>query len=157
MLTKPRLGFRPRVSTEGPQRQLSEKSRPELWGQLVAGIFSLPGVQERHSQVSPPTSRGVFLTDLASERSAETSLAPGQRLEPVHVHGVDDTSIHVCLPAERGHRLTELGWAEPHQYGDTGCEFLIYGPRTTAELEVVLTIVAESLDFARGNTERMSH
>jgi len=35
-----------------------------------------------------------------------TSLAPGERLEPVHIHGVANTSLHVCLPKARGEGLT---------------------------------------------------
>lgn len=82
---------------------------------------------------------------------ARTSLAPGKRLEPVHLHGVHDTRIHPCLPKERGAELTELGWAEPHQYEDFGTEFLIYGPRTGAELDFVLSVIGESIRFARGS------
>ena len=150
MTPQPRPGERPLVSTSGPQTQLSQQSPPETWGRLVAAVFALDGVVEGHSQVSPASSRAVFFTDEVAERAPETSLAPGSRLEPVHLHGVADTSLHVCLPAERGEELTTLGWAEPHQYEDFGTEFLIYGPRTEAELDVVLGFVGESLVFARG-------
>ena len=98
------------MSTEGPQTQLSQQSSPALWGQLVARTFELDSVVEGHSQVSPASSRAVFLADMAEEHSSEASLAPGKRLEPVHLHGVHDTSVHLCLPAKRGAELTELGW-----------------------------------------------
>jgi hypothetical protein len=149
MTNSPRTGERPRVSTEGPQRQLTQRSSPAIWGELVSRTFALPGVEEGHSQVSPASSRAVFLVDQLVELAPETSLAPGQRLEPVHLHGVSDTSVHLCLPRERGQELTDLAWAEPHQYEDFGTEFLVYGPRDAAELEVVLEIVRESLAFAR--------
>ncbi|WP_162850863.1 NUDIX domain-containing protein [Amnibacterium kyonggiense] len=145
-----RPGARPTTSTEGPHRQLDQRASPALWGRLVAAVFALPDVEEGRSQVSPISSRAVFLTDREVERSPETSLAPGRRLEPVHLHGVDDTSVHLCLPAERGRALVDLGWAEPHQYEDFGTEFMVYGPRTDAELGVVLAIVRESIEFARG-------
>jgi hypothetical protein len=144
-----REGSRPVVSTQGPQTQLTQQSSPSLWGQLVGRTFQLEGVVEGHSQVSPPTSRAVFLIDQQDERAPETSLAPGRRLEPVHLHGVHDTSIHLCLPAGRGRELTELGWGEPHQYEDFGTEFMIYGPRNDEELDVVLSLISESLAFAR--------
>ena len=134
------------LSGEGPQRQLDQRSSPELWGRLVAAVFGLPGVEEGHSQVSPASSRAVFLTDVRDERSPERSLAPGRRLEPVHLHGVDDTSMHVVLPRERGLELVELGWGVPHQYGDHGTEFLIYGPRD--DVELAIGIIRESLSFA---------
>ncbi|WP_168625676.1 luciferase family protein [Cryobacterium sp. BB307] len=112
-------------------------------------MFGLEGVVEGISQVSPPSSRAVFLADMAAEVFPERSLAPGRRLEPVHLHGVEDTSIHLVLPVERGEELVVLGWAEPHQYADFGTEFMIYGPRDEAELEAVISIIEESLEFAR--------
>ncbi|WP_285725912.1 luciferase family protein [Psychromicrobium xiongbiense] len=145
-----RPGERPRVSTEGPQTQLSQQAPPELWGRLVHRVFALPGVMEGHSAVSPASSRAVFLKDVSQARVPEVSLAPEARWEPVHLHGVHDTSLHLVLPPERGAELTALGWAEPHQYEDFGTEFLIYGPRDAEELEVVLSIVIESLKWARG-------
>lgn len=150
VIDTPRRGSRPTVSTEGPQRQLDQQATPELWGRLVASVFALDGVVEGHSQVSPKSSRAVFLEGIEVARTPETSLFPDGRLEPVHLHGVDDTSVHLVLPTERGARLTELGWAEPHQYEDFGTEFMVYGPRDHAELEAVLAIVEESLAYARG-------
>ena len=128
---------------------MDQQASPALWGELVARTFALPDVIEAHSQVSPADSRAVFLADQPVERAPETSLAPGKRLEPVHLHGVRDTSVHLVLPADRGARLVELGWAEPHQFADFGTEFMIYGPRTEAEVAVVLSIIQESLAFAR--------
>ena len=119
---------------------------------MVARVFALPGAVEGHSQVSPASARAVFLAEQKAERSPETSLAPGRRLEPVHLHGVDDTSIHLVLPAERGGRLVELGWAEPHQYADFGTEFMLYGPRDEYELDIAVSFVEESLAFARGRS-----
>ena len=97
-----------------------------MWGELVARVFSLDSVEEDISQVSPASSRAVFLSDQPVERSPETSLAPGRRLEPVHLHGVQDTSIHLVLPPRRGEELVALGWAEPHQYADFGTEYMVY-------------------------------
>lgn len=145
-----RPGVRPTTSSEGPHRQLDQQSAPELWGRLVAEVFALDGVEEGHSAVSPAPSRAVHLRDVGEERSPETNLAPGRRLEPVHLHGVTDTSIHLVLPPDRGVRLTELGWAEPHGYADSGTEWMVYGPRDEAELEVAVGIIREALAFARG-------
>ncbi|MBR7832961.1 hypothetical protein KDL01_06790 [Actinospica durhamensis] len=153
MHEQPRPGPRPATSDQGPHRQIEQNATPALWGELVARTFALPGVVEGHSQVSPADSRAVFLADLSVERSPETSLAPGERLEPVHLHGVSDTSVHLVLPAERGARLRELGWAEPHQFGDFGTEFMVYGPRTEDEVAIVLSIIQESLAFARSAGE----
>ncbi|WIB76815.1 DUF5519 family protein [Curtobacterium sp. MCPF17_002] len=140
----------PTTSVEGPHRQVDQLAPPEMWGRLVAAVFALPDVVEGHSQVSPASSRAVFCTDHEVESAPERSLAPGRRLEPVHLHGVDDTSVHLVLPPERGQELMDLGWAEPHGYADFGTEFMVYGPRNEDELAVVLGIVSESLAFGRG-------
>ncbi len=158
MITTPRPGARPTVSDEGPQRQLSDRATPERWGRLLAGALALPDVVEGHSQVSPVSSRALFLRDRSEHVVPWSSLAPEGRLEPVHLHGVDDTSVHLCLPAERGRQLTELGWAIPHQYEDFGTEFLVYGPRDDDEVAVVLSVIEESLAFARDpGDERPAH
>ncbi|GAB4083450.1 hypothetical protein GCM10028784_00800 [Myceligenerans cantabricum] len=120
-----------------------------MWGELVARVFALDGVREGHSQVSPASSRAVFLEGMDEERVPETNLAPGQRLEPVHLHGVTDTSVHLVLPHERGEDLVALGWAEAHQYEDFGTEYMIYGPRNAAEVDAVVSVVEESIAFAR--------
>ena len=151
MLNEPRAGARPTTSDDGPHRQVDQQAPPTIWGQLIADVFALEGVVEGISQVSPASSRAVYLSDMAEEVAPETSLAPGKRLEPVHLHGVQDTSVHLVLPTARGQELVRLGWAEPHQYADYGTEFMIYGPRDTAELTGVLSVIDESLNFARAS------
>jgi hypothetical protein len=150
VLKTQRAGERPQTSDEGPHRQVTQKSSPAMWGELVARVFAIDGVVEGHSQVSPKSSRAVFLADLEQERAAETNLAPGRRLEPIHLHGVTDTSVHLVLPHERGEELVALGWAEPHQYEDFGTEYMIYGPRDAAEVDDVVSVIEESIAFARG-------
>lgn len=149
MSPKSRQGPRPATSTEGPHRQLDQQAPPELWGRLVAASFALPHVVEGHSQVSPASSRALLFDDLTDVVAEETSLATSPPLEPVHLHGVADTSIHLCLPGERAAQVCELGWGEPHGYADHDTEIMVYGPRDDAELEVVLGLIAESVAFAR--------
>jgi len=154
-----RLGSRPRTTTQTPHRQVSQVASPGLWGRTVSAIFSLPHVVEGHSAVAPAGSRAVFLDDMPVALARETSLAPlDQRLEPVHLHGVFDTSLHLCLPAARARKICALGWGEPHHYSDHENDIMVYGPRDREELSVILTIVQESIAFARGaaSTSRTS-
>jgi hypothetical protein len=99
--------------------------------------------------VSPAPSRALLLTDQRTVSAPQTSLSPSDPLEPVHIHGVTDTSTHLCLPVERANEVCELGWGEVHPFGDFGTEIMLYGPRDEEELEVVLSIIEESLNFAR--------
>lgn len=145
-----RPGVRPKTSASGPHRQLSQQSRPATWGHTAAAIFALQGVIEGHSSVCPPSSRAVLLDGLPTARVAETSLAPQEdSLEPVHLHGVFDTSLHLCLPVRRARDVCALGWGEPHRYVGHGTEIMVYGPRDREELLVVMQLVGESIAFAR--------
>lgn len=148
----PRSGERPRTSTDGAHAQLSDQSSPELWGRLVARVFALPGVSEVHSQVSPASSRAVMLDDLRTARHPSTSLSYADPVEPVHLHGVHDTSVHLCLPPDIVGQVIDAGWGELHPYGDHGTEMMVYGPRDEAEVEVVLSLVEASIAFARGTS-----
>ena len=143
--------MRPKTSASGPHRQLSQKSPPAIWGRTAAALFSLPRVIEGYSSVCPESSRAVFLEDLGEPRSAETSLSkPDARLEPVHLHGVLDTSLHVCLPTARALEVCGLGWGEAHRYAGHATEIMVYGPRDRDELATVIDLVKESIRFARG-------
>jgi hypothetical protein len=140
---------RPETSTDGPHRQVTQKSPPAIWGGLVTRTVALPGVVEGHSSVSLASSRAVLLESLPELRAPETSLAPqGNPVEPAHLHGAYDTSIHLCLPLERAADLCDRGWGEPHQYADFGSEVMIYGPRDESELEFVIGVIAESVRWA---------
>jgi len=148
-ILRSRAGERPETSNDGPHRQLSQCSSPAQWGELVARAMELTGVTEGHSSVSPAPSRALLLTDQRTVSAPQTSLSPSDPLEPVHIHGVTDTSTHLCLPVERANEVCELGWGEVHPFGDFGTEIMLYGPRDEEELEVVLSIIEESLNFAR--------
>lgn len=50
---------------------------------------------------------------------------------------------------QRAHEVCELGWGEIHPFDDFRTEIMVYGPRDEEELEVVLSIIEESLHFAR--------
>lgn len=144
-----RSGERPETSNEGPHRQITQCSSPALWGELIARAMQLNGVVEGHSSVSPAPSRALLLIGKRIVSAPETSLSPTESLEPVHIHGVTDTSTHLCLPVERANEVCELGWGEVHPFGDFGTEIMVYGPRNEEELQVILSIIEESLNFAR--------
>jgi len=149
MPLRPRRGVRPRTSTTGPHCQLDQQAPPELWGRLVYEAFRLPHVVEGRSQVSPAASRALLLDDVERSSAPEASLAYEPPAEPAHLHGVTDTSMHLCLPAQRAKEVCDAGWGEPHGYADHDTEIMVYGPRDDAELVVVLALLSESVTFAR--------
>ncbi|WP_405062403.1 DUF5519 family protein [Kribbella sp. NBC_01505] len=149
MILEPRSGTRPATSSTGPHSQLDQNASPELWGRLNYEVFQLPGVVEGHSQASLVSSRAVLLEGLLDAHVPDANLAGGAPLEPAHLHGATDTSVHLCLPAPRAAEVCELGWGEPHGYAGHDTEIMVYGPRTAEDLTVILGLIEESIAFAR--------
>jgi phospholipase/carboxylesterase len=116
---------------------------------MVYEAFRIPHVVEGRSQVSPVSSRALLLDDMVIPLGRETSLAPEPPVEPAHLHGVTDTSVHLCIPADHAAQVCRLGWGEPHGYADHSSEIMVYGPRDADELQVVVGLLHESVDFAR--------
>jgi phospholipase/carboxylesterase len=144
-----RMGTRPETSTGEPQRQLTQRASPELWGRLVYEATRLPHVREGHAE-SVADARALIVADREEPAVPEATLAPGTSVEPVHLHGVHDTSTHLVLPQWRAGQVCADGWGVPRCIRGNGTEVLVYGPRDLAELAVVVGLIAESIAFARG-------
>lgn len=145
-----RTGPKPQTSIEGSQSQLTENSSPELWGRLMHLAITEHNVVEGISSVSLQSSRAIFFRDLRKTVVPWTSLAPAEkRLEPVHIHGVHDTSIHLCMTTDRAQELVALGWGVMRPHSDFDTAILVYGPRDEKELQIVLGFIRESLTVAR--------
>ena len=93
-----RDGERPDTSKEGPHTQLTQNTSPSIWGEFVAKAFSIEEIARGHSTVSMADSMAGLLLDLPKVHGS-WSLAVEGRVEPFHIHGVKDTSIHAlhCL------------------------------------------------------------
>ena len=111
--------------------------------------MTIDHVSEGRSSISMADSRALLLPELAREHG-EWSLATSGSIEPAHVHGVTDTSVHLCLPVERAREVCATGWGEPHPYADYETQMMVYAPRDAGELNVVLGLIRESVAFALG-------
>lgn len=145
-----RAGERPVTSLAGPHAQLTQNASPSIWGELVAKAFSIAGITQGHSTVSMATSMAGLLLDVPKEHGA-WSLAVEGRVEAFHIHGVTDTSIHAVLPSARAKEVCDKGWGEPHTYADFDTQIMIYGPRNGEEVEVIVGLLEESVQFARAS------
>ncbi len=152
--SKKRSGVKPETSAAGPHSQLTQQSSAIFWNALVERTKLIPNVMHGVSSVSPRTSIALLFDDLTAISLPESSLSSKAPLEPVHIHGPHDTSLHLCLPLDRAQEVCELGWGEPHQFADFGTQIMIYGPRDELELETVLGFIQESLAFARGGDSK---
>lgn len=145
-----RTGDPPRTCDGGPPRQLTQRASPELWGRLVYEATRLPHVREGHGTGSDADARALILADRDAPSVPEATLAPGEEVQPVHLHGVHDTSARMVLPSWRAGQVCADGWGIPCSRGEAGTEVLVFGPRDRAELAVVVGLIAESIAFARG-------
>ena len=148
-----RAGERPDTSKEGPHAQLTQNASPSVWGEFVAKAFAIEGITQGHSTVSMADSMAGLLLDLPKEHGA-WSLAVEGRVEPFHIHGVKDTSIHAVLPPARAKEVCNKGWGEPHTYADFETQIMIYAPRNEEEIDVIVGLLEESVLFARTSLDK---
>lgn len=144
-----RPGSPPQLTATAHQGQLTQGSPRYVWDILVEEILDLPNVERGKSPGLPKGSIAVFLTDRTLARRPETSLSRGGRLEPVHIHGPADTSLHLCLPEPRAAEVVAAGWGTYQRTGDFLTELLVFAPRDIDEIDVILGLVEEALAFAR--------
>ena len=76
--------------------------------------------------------------------------------EFAHIHPHHDGSLHLTLPEDIRKDAIAKGWAEPHPLAATGrvpaTVVMVYGPRTSEELETIWALVLASQDFALGRS-----
>ncbi len=146
-----RAGGRPLVSWAYPQQQFSDQADVDLLDALFARIASFDGVQVGESQVAVAGSRAFFLPGATAPAAA---FVVAEDREFAHLHPLYDTSLHLTLPVDLAADAIAKGWAQPHMHAGTRKSsgfVLVYGPRTAAELEVVVGIVAASHRYAAGS------
>jgi phospholipase/carboxylesterase len=151
-----RSGPRPQVSWAIPQQQLSHNAPKELQEQLFARVAALPSVSSGPSQISVPGARGLTLP--AGRGPAAAYLVPEVR-EFAHLHPDYDGSLHLALPQQLATDVVVKGWGTPHPWAGsrlTAGFTLVFGPRDTAELDVVEGIVRASHGYAAGEDRRAS-
>ena len=108
------------------------------------------GVVQGHSTVSMADSMAGIMLDLPREHGV-WSLAIQGPVEPFHIHGVTDTSIHIALPSERAVEVISQRWGEVHPYADFDTQIMLYAPRSNDEIDMIVGLVVESVEFARSS------
>jgi len=110
--------------------------------------FSLLGVEQRASRICVPGTRALCLQD-GIERGPDVAFLT-QR-EFAHLHPLLDGSLHATLPPDVFVSAIERGWAEPHVLSRelvSPSVAMIYAPRNSEELMVVIKLVEQSRRFA---------
>lgn len=99
------------------------------------------------------------------EEVAASSIAQDTLREISHVHSGGDCSIHVTLSPQDCIKVLDAGWGQRH--GLAGVKalksvagfalsyqyILIYAPRDTAEIQIVMEIVQASISYMSNSQE----
>lgn len=152
MRLPPRKGSRPFTTNGPPHQQLDQQPVDDrLRDALAAHVFGLPEVSEGPTRISVPGARALLLSETAAAGPKEAFFVDR---EFAHLHPGDDSSLHICLPAELAAAAEDAGWAEPHILVASGrlppTHVMVYAPRDAEELAVVIYLVEASWRFARG-------
>jgi phospholipase/carboxylesterase len=133
-----------------PHAQIGVVAEPAVDRELRRRVFAWPGVLDRPSVISVPGARALWLADDVALRRPEAVL---RGREFAHIH--PDGSLHATLAPDRARQAIEAGWAEPHPIAEhVGLAGLVmlYTPRTMAELDVVVGLVADAYEFVTGRS-----
>jgi hypothetical protein len=146
-----RSGPPPDTGPAMPHQQLSENAPAPLQEELWRRMSSLEGVRTGRSGVSLPETRALHLEPELATGPPEAFMAG---TEFAHLHGPQDGSLHMALPADLAREAIDRGWAELHPLARAGrlpeTLVMVYGPRDEDELETVWGLVSASYENARG-------
>lgn len=146
-----REGRKPRTTPDPPHSQLDQISPPEMFEALAARIFSFPEIEERPSIISVPGARALWLPNCEQCGPPEAFMAG---CEFAHLHPPSDGSLHAALPPPLADAAIANGWAEIHPVALTGQiprnVVMVYGPRDSAEVEIVAGMIDAARRFAMG-------
>ena len=140
---------RPQTTGSVPHTQIGVEPLPEIYDELIRRTFELPDVENRPTIVSLPGTRGVWIND-GVPIAHPVAIVSGR--EFIHIH--PDGSLHAPLPFERAIEAVRKGWAERHPWADERDGWdgfvLLYTPRSTSELDVVVQLIVESYNYVTG-------
>jgi hypothetical protein len=143
-----RLGVAPAIDDEGPVWQRDQRAVPAVWVAVWSALRRLPGVVQGSSALAEPGTRAVLVPTVREPQPGTSFAEAGHPLEPAHLHGPCDTSLHVVLPRDRGAVVTAQGWGIPCPLAVHGTELILFAPRDETELAVVIALATESVQWA---------
>lgn len=129
--------------------QLDAVLVPEVDAELRRRAFSLPGVENRESEISLPGARSLWLTDDVELARPQVLLA-GR--EFAHIH--PDGSLHVWLPVERAIEVAETKWGELHPWVGRDDFWdglvMVYTPESLEEVDITMQLIVDAYNYVTG-------
>lgn len=146
-----RAGRAPKTYRGLPHTQLEQQPDAQTRAQLGRRFGGFPDVEEQPSGISQPGSRALCLRQGVPTGPPEAFLI-GR--EFAHLHPLPDSSLHMTLPEPLATQAVNAGWGEHHPLVASGAgpatTLMVYAPRNLDEIDVVLTLLRQSYEFARG-------
>ncbi|KAJ6011966.1 hypothetical protein N7499_013064 [Penicillium canescens] len=166
MLSERRKEGRPVVGPHVvPQRQLTQVP-DEVVMEKFCDVFNAFGLRNHHLV---KLSRSNLENHVPALFFADHIPSPGiLNGEIAHIHSGNDHSAHVILAPADCIKVIEAGWGQRHAFSgssamtylslgtrpDIPAEYLlIYAPRTEAEIETVMQIIAAAVKFMTGRED----
>lgn len=141
-----REGPREETTHGVPHIQINAEPVPEVDAELRRRAFSLPGVENRESELSLPGARSLWLADDVELARPEVLLA-GREFAHIHPNG----SLHVWLPVERAIEVAETKWGELHPWVGRDDFWdglvMVYTPETPDELDITMRLIVEAYNY----------
>jgi hypothetical protein len=151
-------GFTALPTRDGPRRettlgvphiQLDAVAVPEVDAELRRRVFSLPGVEDRPSELGFGGARSLWLSD-DIELARPEILLSGREFAHIHPNG----SLHIWLPVDQAFEVALTKWGELHPW--VGREdfwdgmSMIYTPETLDEVDVTMLLVVDAYNYVTG-------
>ena len=155
VLPPTRLGTRPKTKRALPHLQLDQLPATGTIDELVGRSLEMDHVRSRQSRMASPESVALYLADEFA-RGPREAFIDGN--EFCHIHPPPESGIHLTLPRILGDEVVRLGWGERHPIAEAGilpALVTVYAPRDRDEVEIVLGVIAQSCQFARGDLREL--
>ncbi|KAK5167994.1 uncharacterized protein LTR77_006561 [Saxophila tyrrhenica] len=159
-----RRGPRPVVKGIAPQRQTTQKAPQAMFQRLASEIERMAAADDTLSigtSCFEKHGTGLFLASTSPSRTGDLIAHTTHRCkhEIVHAHA-SDGSLHLTLHPADSRAVLEAGWGERHPLSRGGrferfvpVDFvMIYAPRDSEEVEMVLRIISGARWFVGGKT-----
>ena len=143
-----RPGSRPETTTGVPHVQIGVEPVPNINDELFRRVYSIPGIENRRSVVSPW--QGLWLNEELTVFVPE-ALIGGREFAHIHADG----SLHIFLEHDRALEAVKTGWAVFHpfavQQGWDGF-VMLYTPLSINELDVTFQLIVEGYNNVTGQS-----
>lgn len=146
-----RPGARPATTDTNPHTQLDQNPSRPVYAELAERLATVPDAHVAPSRISRGA-RALVLDDGVEPGPPEAFII-GREFG--HLHLPDDGSLHLTLPPGVADQARARGWAERHPVAVQGMipetVVMVYAPRDSEEVDVVMSLVETAGQFARGD------